>query len=183
MIKDKGTANPDPELYPESEDDDNPSRDVVDGDGLVSINDLLEPLREKPEFASDYAKLRLRNQVIEKHARTVHAPLPMAEQAKVERKVAYEISKKEVTKWQPIIKRNREAPTIYFDEKTDLGFSTIGAIASEFEPRTELERKMAALVQNDKILEAHKNDGFRLLELNKVWMLFIISIVGNRVLH
>ncbi|XP_058738859.1 uncharacterized protein C57A7.06 [Vicia villosa] len=168
MIKDKDTVISDSELYPESDDNDNPSRDVVDGDGLVSINDLLEPLREKPEFASDYAKLRLRNQVIEKHARTVHAPLPMAEQAKVERKVAYEMSKKEVTKWQPIIKRNREAPTIFFDEKTDLGFSTIGAIASEFEPRTELERKMAALVQNDKILEAHKNDGFRLLELNKV---------------
>ncbi|GAU11228.1 hypothetical protein TSUD_342180, partial [Trifolium subterraneum] len=151
-----------PELYPESEY--NPSRDVVEGDGRVSIEDLLNPLSEEPEFA----KLRKRNQLIEKHARTVHAPLPAADQAKVDRKVAYEITKKQVTKWQPIIKRNREAPTLFFDEKTNLGFSTIGAIASEFEPRTEFERKMAALVHNDKVIEAHNKDGSRLLELNKV---------------
>ncbi|KAK2364680.1 U3 ribonucleoprotein (Utp) family protein [Trifolium repens] len=151
-----------PELYPESEY--NPSRDVVEGDGRVSIEDLLNPLSEEPEFAN----LRKRNALIEKHARTVHAPLPTADQAKVDRKVAYEITKKEVTKWQPIIQRNREAPTLFFDEKTDLGFSTIGAIASEFEPRTEFEKKMAALVHVDKLMEAHNKDGSRLLELNKV---------------
>ncbi|CAJ2632013.1 unnamed protein product [Trifolium pratense] len=151
-----------PELYPESEY--NPSRDVVEGDGRVSIEDLLNPLSEEPEFA----KLRKRNQLIEKHARTVYTPLPKAEQAKVDRKVAYEITKKEVTKWQPIIQKNREAPTIFFDENTDLGFSTIGAIASEFEPRTEFEKKMAALVHNDKVIEAHNKDGSRLLELNKI---------------
>jgi U3 small nucleolar RNA-associated protein 14 len=156
-----------PELYPKSEY--NPSRDVVEGDGRVSIEDLLNPLSEEPEFAN----LRKRNALIEKHARTVHAPLPTADQAKVDRKVAYEITKKEVTKWQPIIQRNREAPTLFFDEKTDLGFSTIGAIASEFEPRTEFEKKMAALVNVDKLKEAHNKDGSRLLELNKVCMLFI----------
>lgn len=153
-----------PELYPESEY--NPSRDVLDGDGHVSIEDLLNSLRENP----DYHKLRKRSQQIENNARTVYAPLPMADQAKVDRKVAYEISKKQVTKWQPIIQRNREAPTIYFDDQINLGFSTIGAIASEFEPRTDFEKKMAALVHDDKVMEAHKNDGSRLLELNKVWI-------------
>lgn len=151
-----------PELYPESEY--NPSRDVVDGDGHVSIEDLLNPLRENP----DYAKLRKRIERIEKNAKTIYAPLPKADQAKVERKAAYEISKKDVTKWQHIIQKNREAPTIFFDEKVDVGFSTIGAIASEFEPRTEFERKIAALVHDDKVMEAHKKDGSRLLEMNKV---------------
>ncbi|XP_061365521.1 uncharacterized protein C57A7.06 [Gastrolobium bilobum] len=150
------------ELYPESEY--NPSRDVMDGDGHISIEDLLNPLRENP----GYGKLRKRMQQIEKHARTVHAPLSKAVQAKVERKAAYEISKKDVTKWQHIIQRNREAPTVFFDENVDLGFSTIGAIASEFEPRTEFERKIAALVHDDKVMEAHKKDGSRLLEMNKV---------------
>lgn len=164
-----------PELYPESEY--NPSRDVVDGDGRVSIEDLLNPLRELP----DYAKLRKRTQHIEMNARTVYAPLPKADQLKVERTAAYELSKKHVTKWQPIIQRNREAPTIFFDERPDVGFSTIGAIASEFEPRTDFERKMAALVHDDKIMEAHKNDGSRLLEMNTVCILFIIEfyIIDN----
>ncbi|KAJ1403135.1 Small-subunit processome, Utp14 [Sesbania bispinosa] len=151
-----------PELYPESEY--NPSRDVVDGDGRVSIEDLLNPLRENP----DYGKLRKRMQQIEKNAKTTYAPLPKADQVKVERKAAYEISKKDVTKWQHIIQRNREAPTIFFGENVDLGFSTVGAIASEFEPRTEFERKMAALVHDEKVMEAHKKDGSRLLEMNKV---------------
>ncbi|KAJ1406360.1 Small-subunit processome, Utp14 [Sesbania bispinosa] len=150
-----------PELYPESEY--NPSRDVVDGDGRVSIEDLLNPLRENP----DYGKLRKRMQQIEKNAKTIYAPLPKADQVKVERKAAYEISKKDVTKWQHIIQRNREAPTIFFGENVDLGFSTVGAIASEFEPRTEFERKMAALVHDEKVMEAHKKDGSRLLEMNK----------------
>lgn len=151
-----------PELYPESEN--NPSHAVVEGDGRISIEDLLNPLRDDP----DHSRLRLRNQQIENSSRTVHAPLPKADQAKVERMVAYEISKKQVTKWQPLIQKNREAPTKYFDEKTDLGFSTIGAIASEFEPRTEFERTMAALVHHDKIMEAHRNDGASLLDMNKV---------------
>ncbi|KAJ1400444.1 Small-subunit processome, Utp14 [Sesbania bispinosa] len=122
-----------PELYPESEY--NPSRDVVDGDGRVSIEDLLNPLCENP----DYGKLRKRMQQIEKNAKTIYAPLPKADQVKVERKAAYEISKKMSQR----------------------------AIASEFEPRTEFERKMAALVHNDKVMEAHKKDGSRLLEMNK----------------
>ena len=71
-------------------------------------------------------------------------------------------------KWEPIIKRNREAPTIYFDDDMDLGFSTVGAIASEFEPRTEFEKKIASLVYDDQVMEAHQKDGSRLLELNKV---------------
>ncbi|XP_054823107.1 uncharacterized protein C57A7.06 [Prosopis cineraria] len=151
-----------PELYPESEF--NPSRDIIEGDGRISIDDLLDPLRGK----SGYSKLRKRMQQMEKNARPIHAPLPKADQAKVERKVAYELSKKDITKWEPLIKRNREAPTILFDEKTDLGFSTVGAIASEFEPRTEFERKIAALVGDNELMEAHKKDGSRLLELNEI---------------
>ncbi|KAL2345425.1 hypothetical protein Fmac_006710 [Flemingia macrophylla] len=151
-----------PELYPESEY--NPSGDVVDGDGHITIDDLLDPLREKP----GYGKLRKRSDRINKNSRTIHAPLSKAVQAKVERKAAYEASKKDVSKWQPIVQRNREAPTIFFDENVDLGFSTVGAIASEFEPRTEFEKKIAALVHDDKVMEAHKQDGSKLLEMNKI---------------
>ncbi|KAI4301423.1 hypothetical protein L6164_034703 [Bauhinia variegata] len=150
------------ELYPESEY--NPSRDIVDGDGRISIEDLLNPLREK----SGYSELRRRLQQIEKKYGTIHAPLPKADQARLERKAASEWSNKDITKWEPIIKRNRETPSVNFDQKVDLEFTTVGAIASEFEPRTEFERKIAALIHDDKLMEAHKKDGSRLLELNEV---------------
>lgn len=105
---------------------------------------------------------------MEKKSIPVHAPLPKTDQERLERKAAYEQSKKDITKWEPVVKRNREASTLYFDEDVDLGFSTIGAIASGFKPRTELEKKIASVVNRDDVVEAYKKDGARLLELNKV---------------
>lgn len=158
------------EAYPESEF--NPSRDVLDGNGQISVEDLLEPLQGK----SGYSKLRKRMQQMHKKSTSVQAPLPKAEQEKLERKAVYEQSKKDITKWEPLVKMNREAPTICFDEDTNLGFSTVGAIASAFEPRTEFEKKMASLVNDDKVKEAHKEDGSKLLELNKVKELYVLSV-------
>ncbi|ESR36139.1 hypothetical protein CICLE_v10027776mg [Citrus x clementina] len=150
------------EAYPESEF--NPTQDVLDGNGQISIDDLLEPLQGK----SGYSKLRKRMHQMRKKSTSVLAPLPKPEQEKLERKVVYEQSKKDITKWEPLVKMNREAPSIYFDEDTNLGFSTVGAIAAGFEPRTEFEKKMASLVNDDKVKEAHKQDGSKLLELNKI---------------
>ncbi|XAR61346.1 hypothetical protein NMG60_11035024 [Bertholletia excelsa] len=150
------------EAYPESEY--NPSRDVLDGDGRISIQDLLVPLHGK----SGFSKLRRSMHRMEKKSMPVQAPLPKADRDNLERKVAYEKSKKDITKWEPLVKRNRETPTLYFDNNVDLGFSTVGAIASEFKPRTEFEKKMASLVNDNEVVEAHRKDGARLLELNKI---------------
>ncbi|CAH9146993.1 unnamed protein product [Cuscuta epithymum] len=150
------------EAYPESEY--NPSRDILDGDGRISIADLLDPLHGK----SGYSELRKNIQRMEKKAISIHAPLPRPDQERLERKAAYEQSKKDISKWEPSVKRNREATTIFFDEDLDLGFSTVGAIAANFEPRTDFERKIASLVGGSEIVEAHKKDGARLLELNKI---------------
>ncbi|KAF8401450.1 hypothetical protein HHK36_012389 [Tetracentron sinense] len=150
------------EAYPESEY--NPSRDALDGEGRISIQDLLDPLHGKP----GYSKLRKRMHQLERKSMSVQAPLPKADREKLERKVAYEQSKRDITKWEPLVKKNREAPTIYFDEDIDLGFSTVGAIASEFEPRTDFEKKIASLVHDAKVVEAHRKDGLKLLELNKI---------------
>nr|GLL43488.1 uncharacterized protein C57A7.06-like isoform X1 [Ipomoea trifida] len=150
------------EAYPESEY--NPSRDILEGDGRISIQDLLDPLQGK----SGYSKLRKNIQRMEQKSMSINAPLPRPDQERLERKAAYEHSKKDITKWEPLVKRNREASTIYFDEDIDLGFSTVGAIAAEFEPRTEFEKKIASLVGDSEIVDAHRKDGARLLELNEL---------------
>lgn len=151
------------EAYPESEY--NPSRDILDGDGRISVQDLLGPLQGK----FGYSKVRKSMSRMEKKSIPMHAPLPKPDQQRLERKVAYDFSKKDVTKWEPHVKRNREATTIYFDEDKDVGFSTVGAIAAEFQPRTDFEKEIASLVNDNEIVEAHRKDGARLLELNKVW--------------
>ncbi|OVA12705.1 Small-subunit processome [Macleaya cordata] len=150
------------EAYPESEY--NPSRDALDGNGRINIQDLLGPLHGKP----GYSKLRNRMQQLERKSRSVQAPLTKVEQEKVERKAAYDETKKDISKWESLVKMNREAPTISFVKDTNVGFSTVGAIASEFKPRTDFEKKIASVLQDAEVVEAHKMDGARLLELNKI---------------
>lgn len=154
------------EAYPESEF--NPTHDVLDGKGQVTVEEFVEFLQGQP----GYSELRKELPKVNKQLATIQAPLPKVEREKLERKVVYEQSKKDITKWEPLVKLNREAPSLCFDEDTNLGFSTVGAIASGFEPRTEFEKKMALLVNDDKVKEAHKEDGFKLLELNKVHMFY-----------
>ncbi|CAN4097332.1 unnamed protein product [Withania somnifera] len=150
------------EAYSESEY--NPCRDILDGDGRISIQDLLDPLNGK----SDHGKLRKSMSRMEKKSMPIHAPLPKPDQERLERGAAYGFIQKDVTKWEPHVKRNREAPTIYFDEDKDVGFSTVGAIAAEFKPRSDFEKKIASLFNDHEFVEAHRNDGARLLELNKI---------------
>ncbi|XP_022757960.1 uncharacterized protein C57A7.06 isoform X2 [Durio zibethinus] len=150
------------EAHPESEY--NPTRDVLEGDGHITVQDLLGPIQGKP----GYSKLRKRVQHMDRKSTSIQAPLPKADREKLERMAVYEHSKKDITKWEHLVKRNREAPTIFFGEDVDLGFSTVGAIASEFEPRSEFEKKIATLVYDEKVMEAHKADGSKLLELNKI---------------
>ncbi|KAK5776405.1 U3 small nucleolar RNA-associated protein 14 [Gossypium arboreum] len=150
------------EAHPESEY--NPTRDVLEGDSHITLQDLLDPIQGK----AGYSKLRKRVQHMDRKSTSVQAPLPKVDREKLERMAVYEHSKKDITKWEHLVKRNREAPTVFFGGDVDLGFSTVGAIASEFEPRTEFEKKIASLVYDDKVMEAHKADGSKLLELNKI---------------
>jgi U3 small nucleolar RNA-associated protein 14 len=137
-----------------------------DGDGPVTINDLLLNIEGKP----GYSKLRKRLQQQEKGPKTVSAPLSKSERERLDRGVTYNLSKKEITKWEHLIKRNREAPTLYFENDVNLGVNSVGAIASEFKPRTKFEKEMAQILQSKEMMEAHKNDGAKILELNKVYM-------------
>ena len=114
----------------------------------------------------------------------------------MERGAAYDLTKKDITKWEHLVKRNREAPTLYFDQGNDMGLPTVGTMASEFKPRSDFEKAIASILDNKEISEAYKNDGAKLLELNKVaavlhcigfyefCLLFLFSTIqfGNKML-
>ncbi|KFK30830.1 hypothetical protein AALP_AA6G031200 [Arabis alpina] len=153
------------EAYPESEF--NPTRDVLEGKGLITIEDLMAPLKGK----AGYNQLKKRVSRIQKDTQSVvHAPLPKPERERIERKAVQKQFDKGMDTWVHQVKRNREAPTIYFNKDVNLGYSTVGAIASKFEPRTAFEKKMASVLNNNEIQEAYQEDGAKLLELNEVSM-------------
>ncbi|CAN6289489.1 unnamed protein product [Urochloa humidicola] len=134
------------------------------GDGPVTIHDLLDNIQGKP----GYSKVRKRLQQQEKKTMVVPAPLPKLERDKLERAATNRVVKGELTMWEGIVKGNREAPTLFFENDANLGVNTISAIAGEFKPRTEFEKRIAEITRSTDILEAHKNDGAKILELNKV---------------
>lgn len=142
----------------------NPTRDILDGNDTVTLEDLISGFGKK----SEYSKVRKRINQMERKSKPVYAPLPKPDKDRLERRVAYDKLKKDMTTMEPVVKRNREAATLYFDSDTNLGFSTIEAYATEFKPETDFEKKMASIVHGDMIKEAHSKDGSRLLELNKV---------------
>ncbi|KAA8549150.1 hypothetical protein F0562_000834 [Nyssa sinensis] len=50
------------------------------------------------------------------------------------------------------------------------GIFHCGGIASELEPRPNFEKKIASLVNDNEVVEAHKKDRARLVELNKIYI-------------
>ncbi|XP_056854923.1 U3 small nucleolar RNA-associated protein 14 isoform X2 [Raphanus sativus] len=153
------------EAYPEGEF--NPTRDVLEGKNVLTEEDFLAPLEGKPGYHKTSKQIaRMRKDT--KHV--VHAPLPKPQRERLERKAVIGLVDGEFSKWVHLVKKNREAPTVYFNQEVDLGYSTVGAIASEFQPRTEFEKKMASLLNDSEVSEAHRDDGARLLELNEVSM-------------
>ncbi|KAF8721082.1 hypothetical protein HU200_023498 [Digitaria exilis] len=134
------------------------------GDGPVTIHDLLDNIQGKP----GYSKVRKRLQQQEKKTMVVAAPLPKVEREKLERAVTYKEANKELTKWERIVKPNREASTLFFENDVNLGVNTIAAIANKFEPRNRFEKRMNEITQSNEIMEAHRYDGAKILELNKI---------------
>uniref|UniRef100_A0ACD6AI79 Uncharacterized protein n=1 Tax=Avena sativa TaxID=4498 RepID=A0ACD6AI79_AVESA len=134
------------------------------GGGPVTIHDLIDNIQDKP----GYSKIRKRIEQQEKKATVVQPPLPKVKRDLLDRGAAYKVSKHDITKWEGLVKSNREAPTLYFENDQDLGQNTVGAIASKFEPRSTFEKQMAKVLRSTEIIQAHKNDGAKILELNKV---------------
>ncbi|KAF8051252.1 hypothetical protein N665_1758s0001, partial [Sinapis alba] len=153
------------EAYPEGEF--NPTRDVLEGKNVLTEEDFLAPLEGKPGYQKTSKQIA---QMRKDTKHVVHAPLPKPQRERLERKAVIGLVDGEFSKWVHLVKKNREAPTVYFNQDVDLGYSTVGAIASEFQPRTEFEKKMASVLNDSEVSEAHRDDGARLLELNEVSM-------------
>lgn len=161
------------EALPESEYNLNPGGNLRTTTGTgVSVEELMGSLHSTAGFGA----LRKRMQQLQKKQQPVTAPLPKIIQERIERKVGYEKSKDEVTKWQPLVKKNREAPSLVFNEVEKRVTSTIGALADKFKPATNMEKEIALLLEESQLDNEKAIEAAEALELNKV--LFISSFLS-----
>lgn len=153
------------ESYQESEFNLNPggkgSVTTVQG---ISVEELMGSLHETAGFGA----LRKRMQQLEKRGAPVHPPLPKAMQEKVERKVGYEKTRDEITKWQPQVKMNREARTLFFNQKEEVVPSSTAALAAKFTPTTDMEKEIASVLSESKLGDVKAVEAAEALELNKL---------------
>ncbi|KAG2495048.1 hypothetical protein HYH03_006979 [Edaphochlamys debaryana] len=158
------------EAYPESEFALNPGAASAGGTGGLSLADLLaglspeerrrlgaaRKLLEKVGGASlagddeggEQGGRRVRKA---KAIKPVAVPLPAIVADRQERKAGYEAAAEEVTKWQPIVKANREAPTLRLvsDAANLPRVTTTAAIVAQHVPSADiqLEADVAELLE------------------------------------
>ena len=92
------------------------------------------------------ARRRL-DRLANKKARPDAAPLPKIVSERVDRKAAYEATGEAVTKWQPIVKQNREKPTLTFVDQERAKMprkKSIAALNADFVPENDFEREIMA---------------------------------------
>ena len=78
------------------------------------------------------------------------APQPRVLRERAERQAGYTMGKKDVSKWQSLVKENREADTIVFKNSLAQGVErapSTAAMAARVVPQSELEREVAELLK------------------------------------
>lgn len=148
------------EAYAESEFN---VRPLADNLQQISVEDLMMPLQGTTGFGS----LRKRMQQLQKRGAPVDVPLPKVLQERLNRQAGYEKTSEEISRWQEIVKKNREAPTLVFNKRTDLTAVSTAELSSKFEPSTELEKDVALLLQESGLTDANIDAG-KMLQFNKI---------------
>ncbi|RIB15414.1 small-subunit processome [Gigaspora rosea] len=96
------------------------------------------------------------------------APLPQNIQNRLNRQVAYEETKKDISKWEPIVRQNRESDHLKFPinpipEHTP----TVGVLTGTFKPSTSLEKEVDSILEKSGMKEEDLQK-YEDIQLNKL---------------
>jgi U3 small nucleolar RNA-associated protein 14 len=110
--------------------------------GGVTLDALVAPLRN----STGYGALKKQLSSLEKSGAPVKPREAPVVEARAERKLLYTGKSADMAKWQPMVKRNREAETLSFNKDAPRENLSHAALVSKFKPSTELEQGMDALL-------------------------------------
>ena len=118
-----------------------PASRVSDEDANMTLADVMASLGGEAVF--DKRTMKRLSKISKQKAPDV--PLARQIQERLDRRAAYEETSKDVTKYQPYVKENREKRTLEFKSARDdmQRKDTLGALVADFTPKTEIELEIA----------------------------------------
>ncbi|KAJ1558477.1 hypothetical protein HK096_000098, partial [Nowakowskiella sp. JEL0078] len=150
---------------------DKSSTELSSARNKLQLQDLVSVLKDSTEFGSLKKQLESFDKMDEKGGKNsgpLPAPLPSRLQDKVERKAAFDQTKKELNKWVPLVKKNREADHISFTESDQhSSIPSSGVLVSKFMPTTALEKEITSVLEESGLSEK-KQRKMEELELAKI---------------
>ncbi|RHZ79054.1 hypothetical protein Glove_152g42 [Diversispora epigaea] len=118
----------------------------------VDYQDLLGAIQEETGFSGLKQKLASLESGGNKgsYKQPLPAPLPKRIQDKLNRQAAYEETKKDINKWEPIVMQNREAEHLKFPMNPVPHYQpTNNTLTGNFQPSTNLEKEVdTALIES-----------------------------------
>lgn len=84
--------------------------------------------------------------------KVVDAPLPASQQGQIDRSVAYERTTRDISKWAPVIQKNRDAEQLKFPlQQEAMAPPRVSShtLVSTFSPTTELEKEISGIMARD----------------------------------
>ncbi|KAF9575443.1 hypothetical protein EC968_003048 [Mortierella alpina] len=136
----------------------------------LDILDLVSSIQDEAGFSS----LKKNIQALEngpkkgKTTETLSAPLPKIVQDRLNRQAAYDESKKEVSKWLPIVQKNRQAEHLAFPMNAPpMDSPSSATLASKFDASTQMEKEVQSVLIEGGMQEKNLME-YEELALNKM---------------
>ena len=118
---------------------------LAEGEAPLTLKDVMASLGDgavDKETAKRLAKIA--------KTKAVDAPLARPIQERIDRKAAYAETSKDVSKYQAVVKENREKRTLKFEPARNemQRKDTLGALVADFTPKSDLEKEIAKVLSD-----------------------------------
>jgi len=118
---------------------------LAEGEAPLTLKDVMASLGEgavDKETAKRLAKIA--------KTKAADAPLARPIRERIDRKAAYAETSKDVSKYQAVVKENREKRTLKFEpaRKEMQRKDTLGALVADFTPKSDLEKEIAKVLSD-----------------------------------
>ena len=167
-VKRKGSARVAEAIEPLAEAEYNLAPDRGGLAGGLSLEALVGSLRN----TTQYGGLKRKLDALGSGPAPLQAPAGRVVEERASRQVQYQLTTKDVTKWQPLVAANRRAPHLAFDhEQPHAPKLSVAALHDKFLPATSLEKDVAKLLNrsglgDNKAVRAAETDELQVNEVS-----------------